>query len=114
MASSFLSSAERERWQCFPETIPQDDLAGHFFLSEADVREVHHQREPSNRLGYALQVCMLRYLGFVPTDFTTTPEVVVRFVADQLAIAPQVLAQYANRRTQSAHRRSVRTYLALI
>src|SRR5712692_7429364 len=111
MSSSFLSAAERERWQRFPATIPQDDLAVYFFLSEDDAREVNRQREPFNRLGYALQLCTLRYLGFVPTDFTATPEVAVTFVAEQLGIAPRVLAQYDNRRTQSDHRRYVRAYL---
>jgi Domain of unknown function (DUF4158) len=111
MSSSFLSAAERDRWQRFPETIPQDDLAVYFFLSDDDTREVNRQREPFNRLGYALQLCALRYLGFVPTDFTATPEVVVTFVAEQLGIAPRVLALYANRETQSDHRRHVRTYL---
>jgi Domain of unknown function (DUF4158) len=111
MATSFLTAAERERWQRFPAAIPQDDLAVHFWLSEDDHRAVNRQREPFNRLGYALQLCTLQYLGFVPTDFTATPEVAVTFVADQLGIAPRVLAQYDHRRTQSDHRRSVRAYL---
>jgi hypothetical protein len=111
MSSGFLSAAERERWQRFPATIPQDDLAVYFFLSDDDTREVNRQREPFNRLGYALQLCTLRYLGFVPTDFTATPEVVVTCIAEQLGIAPHVLALYNNRQTQSDHRRYVRTYL---
>jgi TnpA family transposase len=111
MSSGFLSTAEQERWQRFPETIPHDDLAVYFLLSEDDIREVHRQREPFNRLGYALQLCTLRYLGFVPTKFTATPEVVVTFVAAQLGLAPHVLALYDNRRTQSDHRRYVRAYL---
>ena len=111
MSTSFLTAAERDRWQRFPETIPQDDLAVYFLLSEDDQREVNRQREPFNRLGYALQLCTLRYLGFVPTDFTATPEVAVTFVAEQLGIAPRVLALYDNRRTQSDHRRHVRAYL---
>ena len=99
MSTSFLTAAERERWQRFPDTIPQDDLAVYFFRSRMTIqREVNRQREPFNRLGYALQLCALRYLGFVPTDFTATPEVVVTFVAEQLAIAPRVLALYDNRR----------------
>ena len=113
MSTSFLTVAERERWQRFPAAIPQDDLAVYFWLSEDDHREVNRQREPFNRLGYALQLCTLRYLGFVPTDFTATPEVAVTFVADQLGIAPRVLAQYDHRRTQSDHRRSVRAYLGI-
>jgi TnpA family transposase len=111
MSSGFLTVAERERWQRFPETLPQDDLAVYFLLSEDDAREVNRQREPFNRLGYALQLCTLRYLGFVPTDFKATPEVVVTFVAEQLGIAPHVLALYDNRRTQSDHRQHVRAYL---
>ena len=111
MSTSFLTAAERKRWQRFPETIPHDDLAVYFLLSADDQREVNRQREPFNRLGYALQLCTLRYLGFVPTDFTATPEVVVTFVAAQLGMTPQVLALYDNRETQSDHRRHVRTYL---
>lgn len=111
MSSGFLTAAERERWQRFPDTIPQDDLAGYFLLSDDDHREVNRQREPFNRLGYALQLCTLRYLGFVPTDFRATPQNAVSSVAEQLGIAPSFLAQYNNRRTQSDHRRSVRAYL---
>jgi len=111
MSTSFLTAAERERWQRFPETIPHDDLAVYFLLSADDQREVNRQREPFNRLGYALQLCTLRYLGFVPTDFTATPEVVVTFVAEQLGMTPRVLALYDNRETQSDHRRHVRTYV---
>jgi uncharacterized protein DUF4158 len=111
MSTSFLTAAERDRWQHFPATIPQDDLAVYFLLSEDDQREVNRQREPCNRLGYALQLCALRYLGFVPTDFTGTPVVMVTFVADQLGLAPRGLALYDNRRTQSEHRRHVRAYL---
>jgi hypothetical protein len=111
MSSNFLSTTERERWQRFPETIPQEDLAGYFFLSEADIREVHRQRESFNRWGYALQLCTLRYLGFVPTDFMATPEAAVTWVAEQLGLVPQVLALYTKRRTQSDHRQAVRAYV---
>src|SRR5215831_11905124 len=101
MSTSFLTAAERDRWQRFPATMPQDDLAVYFLLSDDDTREANRQREPCNRLGYALQLCALRYLGFVPTDFTATPEVVVTFIAEQLDITPRVLVLYDNRRTQS-------------
>jgi|SRR5262245_47242021 len=112
MPVDFLSVAERDRWQRFPETIPHDDLVAFFVLSEQDVREVHRQREPHNRLGYALQLGALRYLGFVPEDLQTIPPEVVTFVAEQLAVAPSVLTAYAHRhRTQTDHQLSVQTYL---
>jgi TnpA family transposase len=111
MSIGFLTAAERERWQRFPDPIPQDDLVVFFLLSDDDQRAVNRQRESPNRLGYALQLCTLRYLGFVPTDFKATPHAVVTFVAEQLAIDPRVLALYANRRTQTDHRRYVQAYL---
>ncbi len=66
MPVDFLTEAERERWQRLPDTMPQDDLFVFFLLSDDDRRETQRQRDPQNRLGYALQLCILRYLGFVP------------------------------------------------
>jgi TnpA family transposase len=112
MPVDFLTDAERERWQCVPPTIPQDDLYVFFLLSEDDIREVRRQRDPQNRLGYALQLCLLRYLGFVPDDLQATPHEVVTFVAEQLDIDPSVLPFYASRRrTQTDHQLHVQAYL---
>ena len=36
MPVNFLSDAERERWQCFPGTVPQDDLHAFFLLTDSD------------------------------------------------------------------------------
>src|SRR6266436_5576508 len=40
-------------------TMPQDDLFVFFLLSDDDRRETQRQRDPQNRLGYALQLCIL-------------------------------------------------------
>ncbi len=104
MPVDFLTEAERERWQRLPDTMPQDDLFVFFLLSDEDRQETQRQRDPQNRLGYALQLCILRYLGFVPDDLQATPHEVVAFVAEQLEIDPSVLTLYASRRrTQTDH-----------
>jgi TnpA family transposase len=59
--------------QPFSQQIPNDDLSGFFLLSEADHRVANKQREDYTRLGFALQLCALRHLGFAPDDLTTTP-----------------------------------------
>ena len=59
MPVGFLNEAERERWQRLPDTIPQDDLFVYFELSDDDKREARRQRDPQNRLGFALQLCLL-------------------------------------------------------
>jgi len=112
MPVDFLTEAERERWQRFPDTVPQDDLFVFFQLSDEAKGEVRRQRDSQNRLGYALQLCILRYRGFVPDHLQAIPPEVIAFVAEQLEIAPRVLPLYANRRrTQTDHQLHVQAYL---
>jgi Domain of unknown function (DUF4158) len=62
---------QRERLRGFPAEIPSEDLIVYFTLSERDRLLVQGQRGAHNRLGFALQACALRYLGFVPTKLHT-------------------------------------------
>ena len=86
MPIGFLPSADRDRLNHFPVQIPDDDLRAFFLLSEADQQVINHQREAHTRLGFALQLCALRYLGFAPDDLSTTPEEVLLYVARQLDV----------------------------
>ena len=57
----------------FPEEIPSDDLIRAFTLTGADRDLVVIRRGAANRLGLALQLCALRYLGFVPRNLSAAP-----------------------------------------
>jgi Domain of unknown function (DUF4158) len=99
MPIGFLTAADRARLNRFPEQIPHEDLSAFFLLSEADQRMINQQHsEAHTRLGLALQLCALRFLGFAPDDLTTAPAVVVEYVAQQLGVAPQTLTAYGTRR----------------
>jgi len=66
----------------------------------------------SNRLGWALQLCGLRMLGFCPDDMTTVPVVAVQFLARQLDVDPGFLASYGVRaQTCTDHLAQVKSYL---
>ncbi len=88
MPGSFLNDAERERLKGFPAEIPSEDLIAYFTLSERDRLLVQGQRGAHNRLGFALQACALRYLGFVPTKLHSAPPVVI----DHLRVDPAVVS----------------------
>jgi TnpA family transposase len=66
MPVSFLTDNEREQLRCFPAEISLSDLTAFFTLSITDMALVQKQREEHNRLGFSLQLCTLRYLGFSP------------------------------------------------
>jgi TnpA family transposase len=112
MPVGFLTQAEKERFNLFPETIQHDDLIAFFLLTEADLAQVQQCREEHTRLGFALQLCALRFLGFVPDDLTSTPTVVVEFVAEQLQVSPGSLFSYGQRAaTRTAHFQQILHYL---
>ena len=85
MPIDFLTAIERERLNRFPQPIPDEDLRVFFTLSDRDVQEVQKQRGAPNQLGFALQLCALRYLGFAPDDLGATPWPAVTLVAQQAA-----------------------------
>jgi hypothetical protein len=59
----FLSDAERERLERFPAQVVPGDIETYFTLSRADRRQVPRTASPANRLGFALQLGTLRFLG---------------------------------------------------
>jgi hypothetical protein len=110
--TGFLSDAERARLDSFPAQVLPGDIETHFTLSRADRRQVPTTASPANRLGFALQLGALRFLGFCPDDLSTAPEMVVAFVARQLDVAPGELARYGRRgQTRTEHLRLIRRYL---
>lgn len=112
MPVGFLTDAERERLNDFPDNIPYDDLSAYFTLTENDIQEVNRQRGDYNRLGFALQLCVLRYLGFVPDDLSTAPALAIEFVAEQLSVAATAIATYGQRiATRTVHLQQIQGYL---
>jgi TnpA family transposase len=112
MPVQLFTEAERARRNRFPEVIVYEDLVTFFTLSEHDLERMPRSRAPHNRLGYALQLCALRFMGFVPDDLSSTPPEAVAFVARQLAVAPDVLAAYGARaHTRQDHLQAVQAHL---
>src|SRR4029450_9144760 len=101
MPVQLLSAAERDRANRFPLAITYEDLVTFCTLSEADQAQIPVHAGPHARLGFAMELCALRFVGFVPDDLTSAPPEAVTFVARQLAVEPAVLAHY----TGSAHAR---------
>ncbi len=77
------SPAERRALDAFPEQIGPEDVNEHFKLSPTDLRFALEHRGDS-RLGVAVQLCTLRWLGFVPEDLTELTQPALLALCDQL------------------------------
>ena len=110
--SSFLSAAERTKLSNYPKDMENSDLGRFFTLTHADMDMVQQQRSDYNRLGFALQLSSLRYLGFIPDNLLDPPPEIVRLLAYQLKLNSEVLDNYGEReQTRSDHLRQIMAFL---
>ena len=70
-------------------------------------------RGPADRLGLAVQLCTLPWLGFVPDEVRAAPRVAVTRLTERLRVDPGVLAGYGERpQTRTDHLRLVTGYFS--
>lgn len=73
----------------------------------SNCRDVIH-----NRLGFAIQLCLMRYPGRVLGAEETPPRAMLKYVADQIGAAPDEFALYARREeTRRDHMARLMIYL---
>ncbi len=108
MAGQFLTNTERVRYEQVPSIISEEDLNVHFHLSEADQALIKEQRGNGQRLGFACQLCLIKFMGYLPNDWlTTVPAPLLERLSDQLDTNPNDLQHYSVRRnTRSGETRS--------
>ena len=77
-----MSAAERESLLALPDA--KDELIRNYTFNDADLAIIRQHRGPTNRLGFAVQLCYLRFPGIVlGVDQTPFPPL-LRIVAAQL------------------------------
>ena len=81
---SILSAAERESLLALPDT--NDGLIRHYTFSESDLSIINQRRGAANRLGFAVQLCYLRFPGVILgiNDLPFPP--LLKLVAGQLTV----------------------------
>jgi Domain of unknown function (DUF4158) len=77
-------------------------IVRHYTLSLADLDLIAKKRTASNRLGFAVLMCGMRFPGRVLDGAETPPTAVLAFVADQVGVTP---AQFATYRLRPTNRR---------
>jgi len=83
----FLTDEQAASYGKFNEEPTRPELERFFFLDDEDRKLIAKRRGDHNRLGFALQMCTVRYIGrFLPDDPLDVPWTVIEHVAEQLDI----------------------------
>jgi TnpA family transposase len=92
---SMLSAAERESLLALPDT--QNELIRRYTLSDSDLSVVRQRRGAANRLGFAVQLCYMRYPGIALGRGELPFPPMLHLVAAQLKIPVEKWAEYGDR-----------------
>jgi len=89
-------SADRQKAaeQRLPETLDPESLRKYFTLTETDLQEVAVCRGVVNKLGFAVQLCTLRWQGYFLGDTHGLPAPVLGTLARQLGLLPMSIDDY--------------------
>ena len=107
-----LTDEERQALFGFP--IDLDGLTRCFTLSRSDRELAAERRNGTSRLGYAVQLALLRHPGTTLTYLGRPVEPLVAWMAEQLDIPASAFARYARRtRTVTDHARQLAAALGV-
>jgi TnpA family transposase len=92
---TLLTSEQRTRMFGIP--TDSAEMAKHYVLSTEDLAFIRTKRRSGNRLGFAVQMCLLRHPGQGLDIGEHPPEAMIAFIAHQLGDSPAAFAEYALR-----------------
>src|SRR5450755_901072 len=109
---TLLSAEQRDRLFAIP--VERAEMARHYVLGADDLALIRSKRRGMNRLGFAVQLGLLRYPGQGLGAGDRPPEAMIAFVAEQGGVPPSVFADYALRdQTRREHAAEVQAALGM-
>jgi TnpA family transposase len=92
-----LTPEQRLELVRIPGDLSEQELGKNFTLSDFDLDLIKIRRRDYNRIGFAIQLCVLRFPGWSLNDVEPIPIKVLQHLARQLNVDPDSFALYSSR-----------------
>lgn len=99
----FLTDEQAAAYGRFVEEPTRPELERFFYLDDVDRELIGKRRGDHNRLGFALQMCTVRYLGLFLEDPLDVPWPVVEYLAEHLGVEDASCAKRYTERLKTAY-----------
>jgi len=111
MPVSFLSQAQCNNYAKYPTDLPSDVVDSLFFLDDQDNEWIAKKRGDFSRLGYALQLITVRFIGAFISNLNQIPRVVIERIATQIKVndAESCLSMYIKSEQRWRHTVEIRS-----
>ncbi|MDS0527826.1 DUF4158 domain-containing protein [Clostridium sp. SHJSY1] len=109
MPVDFLSHEQELQYGRFTSKPSSEQLAKYFWFDDQDCQIIFQHRHDHNRLGFAIQLGTVRFLGTFLTNPIDVPSNVITYVARQLKIEPQTFLLYTSIKNSQKHKREICT-----
>lgn len=109
VAEILLTEEQRLELMEIPHNISEYEIGKHYTFSPYDIDIINKHRREYNRLGFAVQLALLRYPGWPLSSIYNIPESVLSYIAEQIQVSPKQLELYAQREnTRLEHSQEIR------
>lgn len=108
MPVDFLTTEQKAKYGQFTNEPTAEQLATYFFFDDTDKNIIYKHRGNHNRLGFAIQLGTVRFLGVLLSDIKLVPVSVVEYVSQQLKIDDFNLDKYYTGESRWNHNSEIR------
>ncbi len=94
---TYLTSEQRHALTQIPADLSDREIARHYTFTQKDLDLINQRRRHHNRLGFAVQLAVLRFPGRPLKDLAGIPARVLTAIADQVQVPASAFARYGDR-----------------
>ena len=94
---TYLNPEQRHAFTQIPSDLSERDIARYYTFTEKERELINRRRRASNRLGFAVQLALLKFPGRTLMEVKNVPRPVLTAIAEQVEVPASAFASYGER-----------------